>query len=1070
MAENKFFELFNDIDDKYIKEAEQTASGPDMYIEYVPGKISKRTVILSAAGALAACAALVFGIVKLPGLIHGLSVSGDSMSVSSAVSGGEVSNSLLGTPIPENELEDFNYDELADSYRETFPEELKAVLDEIGKPEVAEAYCRARTLADLQSHILNVDVVATDAAKAKMEKQMRACLAFTLRTMDTAYPDDKYEYYETGYRYDSFIQAFRDVFCENSAENLIMLSRYGFTDSGGQLYATDGYSLYGTEVYGLVHTDYEIITNTDDEVVFNTVHYSDYVDEFVDVREPYDPANRDTYLNREGKRFVMTYTNRLVKIDGVWKAENICYDTIFQTLKHTFENCRAEITEKLMLEGEPFPESSYKDFEYGETLSEYTEELKKDENLMWLLEQIGDDEFTEQYYKARTLAEVVAISNEVYFNVKNIGAILSFRDNYNQECDRYLELGYKYDSFLETLNETFGDATVDYMLSHGTWYNYNNSLCSGCRSFEVNPLLVRSEYELKTHTDSEIVFDTICYHIRPEDYDPFSDRRYKDEPDFGSPEGYTITRITNRFVKVNGKWIAEELCFLGDLSSVGNIQNDSSISLQVEHYPLKLTGTPLSESELVDFDYEKALNSYRGKLSEDEGLTAILESIGKPELTDAYYRARTLADMTARVMGVPFYVLDKAATSPDRASIEFLTEVSSTRYIFTETGYRYDSFADTLREVFGNEGAEVLLKRYCHSMGMIYDYNGELYICTMGYPESMYHVHTEYELIKNTDSEVVFNSICYHLPDDYYDDRFTDWTTPEYDPAKKDEYYTTKIVNRFVKSDGKWTAQEICMAGNHSSAWDTNSGNVLTDDIGNSFVLSGTPLSESEFVDFNYDGWVETFRADTDKNEELSELLNGLGKPEVVELYYKAGALAELVGYADADVGLRRHAIITMTEDTPPMPYSCITTSYKRWQTFRETGVRYDSFIKALDEVFCEGSRAMLLACYPYFYNYNGELYCSEISPYISSDLVYTEYILEENSGDTVRFTTVNYYAPADRDLTYNVDDPDVHDPDSGFIKVCVNNEFRYVDGEWKTYEICMLAECTSRGGKTYVG
>ena len=51
---DKFFNLFNDIDDKYIKEAEQTASEPDMYIEYVPGNISKHKMFFAGAGLLAA--------------------------------------------------------------------------------------------------------------------------------------------------------------------------------------------------------------------------------------------------------------------------------------------------------------------------------------------------------------------------------------------------------------------------------------------------------------------------------------------------------------------------------------------------------------------------------------------------------------------------------------------------------------------------------------------------------------------------------------------------------------------------------------------------------------------------------------------------------------------------------------------------------------------------------------------------------------------------------------------------------------------------------------------------------
>lgn len=1077
MADNKFFNLFNDIDDKYIKEAEQTASGPDMYIEYVPGNISKRKMFFTAAGLVAACAALVIGIVKLPGIVFGL--RGISDGPDSAVSStgtnlpnGDTALDLRGDPIPENELEEFDIDGLTDGYRQTFSKELTAALDSIGKPEVTEVYCKARTLADLQTHILNVDIIATDRVKAKKGDNMRATIAVTLRSADPGFSDSKYdtrEFYETGYSYDSFCRAFRDIFCEESADYLIMNSRYAFCDLNGGLYTHDTYSMEADSL-GLVFTDYEVITNTDNEVVFNTVRYFDYADDWLtdEVREPYDPANKDTYLNREGKRFVMTNTNRLIKEDGVWKAYDIYY-AHNQTRPVTFEDYRPDITDKLVLQGEPFPESAHTDFEYGQTLYEYTEELKKDEGLTALLEQIGDGEFKEQYYKARTLAEILAQNDDVYFNVREIGTILSFRDDYNQECDRYLEMGLKYDSFMKTLKETFGDKTIDYMLERGIFYNYNNSLCRSTRGFNENRLLVHNDYELVSQSKDEIVFDTLCYHIRPEEFDGFL-FRWEKQPYYPSKKAdYTVTKITNRFVKENGKWKAEEMCFLGDLSSVGEI-NTVEIS-ENDKIDLVVNGTPLPESELVDFTYEEILENYRKILAGNSELTAVLRQINKPDFTESYYRARTLADMLAFMEGAQIKPSDKVLNKREPATVITSSRLPmvSSLLVYNEAGYKYESFKAAFRDVFGNDNAEKLLKRFSRFL----EYDGGLYYVECKPTEDIYLVHTDYELKTNTDSEIVFDTVCYWVDSNYSGWPLTDWTTettrPKFDPAKMEEYKITRISNRFVKENGKWKAEEVYMADGVSSAWDNSKGNIYTDDRGNSFMLSGTPLSERELADFDYEVMLENFRLVCGKDDELLALLEEIGKPEVTELYYKAGALADLVGiapmvgYVTVDMPAQHKQVsITINEDTPPSIYSTIDSSYTKGQKFVETGIRSDSFMNALNEVFYAESSAMMLARFPYFFSYNGQLYYQENRERAEYP-VYGEYKLLENSDDTVRFTTINYYAPPGSDLHGYF--PSIKDE---YVTFEVNNEFRVIDGKWKAYEICTLYGYSTRDGKMY--
>lgn len=1019
MADNKFFNLFNDIDDKYIKEAEQTASGPDMYIEYVPGNISKRRMFFAGAGILAACAALVFGIVKLPGLIHGLDPISESALNSSSVAVGDATLDFLGDPIPENELEEFDIDGLAEGYRQTFSKELISALDSIGKPDAAEVYCKARTLADLQTHILNVDIIATDRAKAKKEDNTRAKFTVTTPTYDPAFCSSVYDMYETGYSYDSFCQAYRDIFCEESADYLIMNSRYAFCDLNGGLYTHDTYSM-GVERFGLVFTDYEIITNTDDEIIFCTVDYFDYADTELKGVEPYDPANKDTYINREGERFVITSTNRLVKENGVWKAYDINY-VHGQTRPVTFEDYRFEITDKLVLQGEPFPESAHTDFEYGQTLSEYTEELKKDEGLTALLEQIGDREFTEQYYKARTLAEILAQNSEVYFRVPDIGAILSFRDNYNQECDRYLETGIKYDSFIETLNETFGGQTINYMLERGTFYNYNNALCRSCRSSGENRLLVHNDYRLTFKSEDEIIFDTLCYHIRPEEFNGFLNYWEKQPYDPSKKAYYNVTKVTNRFVKVNGKWKAEEICFLGDLSSVGEISETNEIFVSDDTI---VTGTPLRESELEDFTYEETLENYRKILANDEELTAVLNQINNPDFTERYYRARTLADMRMFVEGAELIPSDKVRTDREPATLMLITRLEvSAILVYNETGYKYEGFESAFRDVFSDENVENISR----SFGRFPEYNGELYIREHdnNYYENYYLAHIGYELKTNTDSEIAIDSVCYFIDEGC----LTTWTKPTFHPENIDSYIIRRVSNRFVKENGKWKAAEICMANGVSSLYDssdpTNQETVIIG--GKEYTIKGNPLISR--WGFDYSGLYNA-QFGVDK-QDLRYFLDKLDNPEAADAYLRAVAVTDGFYGGEYISGIPGSAWI----DDGDIRYL-------------ETGYYASDFFGALRDIFTVEASTAIPERSGVFFTYNGELYQSDYcDPALLKRRVFeVSYELVNYTDTEIEFDTIIRYS-------YSDDGSEKLDRIKNRIVYQKNN---FSDG-WRVEEMCIL-------------
>lgn len=814
MADNKFFNLFNDIDEKYIKEAQLPKDGLDMYPDYVQRPFKKRSIPLAIMSA-AACAALVFGIVRLSGNI------GDSRNVSSSdgtvilsgTASEEVVYTLFGTPLPYNDLVDLDYSEAVSEYRQTFSEELNKLLYSI--PDAADAYCKAKTLADMVRCRYNTDAIRTEKAKAQ-----KAYITIDVPSRDSGFPGSTYYLYETGVRYDSFVRALRDVFGKDSADSLIMDSRENFCNYNGELYCAEERETEEMLMFGLVYTDYEIILNEDSEIIFNTVCYFDYSNsEKQNSDKSFDPAEKDTYINQEGQRFIGTYTNRLTKSNGEWKAENICTNFGDETLDSTFQNRKANITDKSHIEGTPFPSDVHTNFTREDIPSEFAEELKKDENLTALLEQINDPEFADYYYNARTLAEMLALNERSLPKRsscmgRDTGAIISFFDEYNQGCDRYLELGYNYYSFFNFAHELFSNDVYNDLMSHGTYYNHDRELFHAAVSFSENPLLVHSEYELISNTDDMIAFDTVCYHVLPENYDPYAKTTYPYTQPFdpSNKSIYETTRVSNVFVKVDGKWRAEAICFLGDLSAGGN---EIEVLTDDRNNMFKLLGEPLAESELADFRYEELLEYYRDEYAPNEQLNALLDGLGNPEVKELYYKARTLANIVGMAAGAGYETF--SANAPEnKAQIVMLKDTPlyhsaiipnySEGQIFNETGIRYDSFIDTLNDLFTEESAALMLNQF----PFFYGYNGELYcnMVTAGYSITL--VHTEYEILENSSDTVKFNTVNYYVP-------FDNSSELEYDPEKKDGYARTEINNEFRYINGEWKTYEICVLGDCSS-------------------------------------------------------------------------------------------------------------------------------------------------------------------------------------------------------------------------------------------------------------
>lgn len=198
-------------------------------------------------------------------------------------------------------------------------------------------------------------------------------------------------------------------------------------------------------------------------------------------------------------------------------------------------------------------------------------------------------------------------------------------------------------------------------------------------------------------------------------------------------------------------------------------------------------------------------------------------------------------------------------------------------------------------------------------------------------------------------------------------------------------------------------------------------------------TLYGTP-SET-LSEFNFDKFIERY----DNFIELNELLDSLGKPEVKEVYIKA--LAMLDGFADGGYLLPSKERVCIDVDDGSI----------NGATYVETGYSYDSFIGAMNEIFCEAAVENILEGMPWFYEYEDALWQAEIS--LPTFNIHSEYEIVENLDDEVQFNTINYY----------IDDPaEDFDPEKrdSYKKRTLNNSIiKNADG-W------LVQDCTMFGSR----
>ncbi len=124
-------------------------------------------------------------------------------------------------------------------------------------------------------------------------------------------------YWRTGYNYDSFYNAYLEVFTKETLDILFERCPFFYNYNGELWYhpVTSGGHL------GIVHYDYELISETGSEIAFNCVFYGYSIDnsELWDFNDPgaaYDPAKKDEFVKN-----VIEY--RFVLTENGWRVEKM---------------------------------------------------------------------------------------------------------------------------------------------------------------------------------------------------------------------------------------------------------------------------------------------------------------------------------------------------------------------------------------------------------------------------------------------------------------------------------------------------------------------------------------------------------------------------------------------------------------------------------------------------------------------------------------------------------------------------------------------------------------------------
>lgn len=228
------------------------------------------------------------------------------------------------------------------------------------------------------------------------------------------------------------------------------------------------------------------------------------------------------------------------------------------------------------------------------------------------------------------------------------------------------------------------------------------------------------------------------------------------------------------------------------------------------------------------------------------------------------------------------------------------------------------------------------------------------------------------------------------------------------------------------------------------------------------FTLIGTPHSESEFGDFNLDGFYdqiyEEYATDsrwdnasgtmiTENNpyrEKNDAMFDSLGVPEIKELYLKASELWFFFKGGDT-------MLIAFSAFSPEDSARLLTQdtgTVGQTFTYYETGVSSEDFFNAVYEVYTEEAVKEMLKNSPFYVFYNGEVWVTLITS-SSVNLVGTELELTKQTDTEIEFQSILYQGIT----THTPHNGEVENPEVYKF----NNKFVKTEKGWRVVEIATV-------------
>lgn len=213
---------------------------------------------------------------------------------------------------------------------------------------------------------------------------------------------------------------------------------------------------------------------------------------------------------------------------------------------------------------------------------------------------------------------------------------------------------------------------------------------------------------------------------------------------------------------------------------------------------IEVTGTPYDSSELNKFSVDSYIEKYLGweaEWSEKSGQEnkvvntgLFIDSLGVPGLKELYYKAYALDRIlvTDNFTDLDCYKCSGAVVKkPYPPDPDY-------KQPFASTGITYESFHEAYFETFTKDMALNLLNNFNNFLR----YGDELYIVEVSTGGDLSRVHEEYELVRQTEDEIVFRKVHFRVKEGTSD--------LTYHPELRDTYEKTYTTFRFVRENGVW--------------------------------------------------------------------------------------------------------------------------------------------------------------------------------------------------------------------------------------------------------------------------